>query len=347
MNRNYFYIILGIAGFCLLLILFSLIKDFSKTTPAPKYVNFPVAPFKSYISGLGVVQASGGNISLGAPTDRIVDKLRVHVGDTVQKDQVLIELQNKDLRAELELQKVALETAEVNLEKLKSFPRKEDIVSAQTALQSAKIELEQAQNQYEAVKGLQNNRSLSLEEVNRRYYNYQLAEAKFEEAKSQAAKVEQGTWKPDLELGQLQVRQAQASVDRIEAEIEKTIIRSPINGTVIEVKTHVGEYPSYPVLIVGDTKELDVKVSINQFDAPFFKPSAKAVAYVQGDPNNQLDLEFLRLTPYLVSKQDISNNVKEIVDTKVLQATYKIKNQNPPIYVGQPLDVYIEAEFNP
>jgi multidrug efflux pump subunit AcrA (membrane-fusion protein) len=326
-------------------VLFSLIKDASKSVPAPKYVNFPVAPFKSYISALGIVESDGGNISLGGPTDRIVDQICVHAGEKVKKGQVLVQLQNRDLRAELEIQKVAKENAQLNVEKLQSLPRKEDVALAESAVKSSEIELHAAKGQYEMVEGLQRTKALSLEEINRRYYNLQLAEAKVAQAEAEAEKVKQGTWKPDLEMAQLQVKQAEANIERIRAEIDKTVVRSPIDGSVIEIKTHAGEYPSYPMMIIGDTQELDLKVSINQFDAPYFNKKAKAVAYVQGDPNTQIELEFLRLTPYLTSKQNIANDVKEVVDTKVLQVVYRIKNQNAPLYVGQPMDVYIEAEY--
>ena len=40
----------------------------------------PLAPFHSYISGVGVVEASSDNISIGTPINRIVEKVLVKVG---------------------------------------------------------------------------------------------------------------------------------------------------------------------------------------------------------------------------------------------------------------------------
>lgn len=344
MNRNYFYIILGITLFCLLLIFFSLIREKESGAKPPDYVNFPVAPFKTYITGLGVVEGGGGNVKLGAATDRIVDSILVRTGQKVDKNQVLIALQNDDLKAELKIQKLAETTAQVNLDKLKNLPRKEDLVTAQAAVNNSELELEQAKKQYQMVEGLEKTRALSLEEINRRYFNYKAAELKLAQSEAEADKVKKGTWEPDLEAGKLQVLQARANVQKIEAELEKTLIRSPIAGTVVEIKTHTGEYPSYPVAIVGDIHDLEVKVSINQFDSHSFNPASKAVAFVQGNPKEEVELEFVKLIPYLQNKQNLSNDVKEVVDTKVLQVVYRIKNKNSGLYIGQPMDVYIETE---
>lgn len=345
MNRNYFYIILGITAFCLLLVFFSLLKDRETSVRPPDYVNFPVAPFKTYISGLGIVQANGGNIMLGAATDRVVKDIVVHTGDAITKDQVLILLQNDDLKAEVEIQKAAFETAKLNYEKLKDLPRKEDLILAESVLKSSELEYGQAKSQYEMVEGLEQNRAVSLEEIERRKVNYELAGQKLAQAEAEADKVKQGTWKPDLETAEWQQIQAGANMDRMQAEMDKTIIKSPVNGSVIEIKTHVGEYPTYPIAIVGDTSELELKVSINQYDAHYFNPQAKAVAYLQGDPKEEVELEFVRLIPYLTAKQNLSNDIKEVVDTKVLQVIYRIKNKNPRIFIGQPMDVYIQAEY--
>ena len=346
MTRNYFYIILGITGFCLLLILFSLIREKESDAKPPDYVKFPIAPFKTYITGLGIVEANGGNIKLGAATDRIVDKIVVHTGQKIGKNEPLILLQNDDLKAELEIQKVAYATSKLNLDKLKILPRKEDLQMSEAAVKNSELDLQQAQKQYQMVEGLERTKAMSLEEINRRYYNYKAAELKLDQSKAEAEKVRKGTWQPDLETAQLQVLQADANVKRIQAEIDKTLIRSPVDGTVVEVKTHVGEYPTYPIAIVGDTSELELKVSINQFDSHLFNPKAHAVAFVQGNPKEEVELQFVKLIPYLTSKQNLSNDVKEVVDTKVLQVIYRIKNRNPDLYIGQPMDVYIETEHH-
>jgi multidrug efflux pump subunit AcrA (membrane-fusion protein) len=249
---------------------------------------------------------------------------------------------------------VAYEIALARLKKLESLPRQEDVHAAEAALKSAEVELNQAKTQYDMVQGLQDTRALSQQEINRRRFNYEQAEAKFQQAQADVNKTKGGTWKPDLQIAYLEAQEAKSNVSRIEAEIQRTIIRSPIDGKVLQIKIHEGESPlgvNGPLMIVGNTDEMDLKVSINQFDAPYFRSNARAVAFLRGSARIEFPLEFIRLVPYLVSKQNLTNEITEKVDTRVLQVIYRIKNDAQTkdniynIYVGQQMDVFIEAEF--
>jgi multidrug efflux pump subunit AcrA (membrane-fusion protein) len=160
-------------------------------------------------------------------------------------------------------------------------------------------------------------------------------------------KVKAGTWKPDLAIAALQVEQAKTSVERVQAEIDRTIIRSPIDGKVLQINIHEGESPATinKLMIVGNTDEIYLKVSINQFDAPYFRPEAQAVAFLRGNAHMEFALEFIRLVPYLVQKQDFTTDITDKNDTRVLQVIYRIKDTDHNVFVGQQMDVFIEAEF--
>jgi hypothetical protein len=98
-----------------------------------------------------------------------------------------------------------------------------------------------------------------------------------------------------------------------------------------------------PVMIVGDTEEMYLKISINQFDAARYRSGAAAVAFLQGDARNEFALEFVRLEPYLVDKQNLSNQLAEKVDTRVLHVIYRFKGSPKNLFVGQQMDVFIEV----
>lgn len=138
--------------------------------------------------------------------------------------------------------------------------------------------------------------------------------------------------------------------DRIQTDIQRTIIRSPLNGKVLQIKIHEGEFPTAislqgPLMIVGNIDEIYLKVSINQFDAPYFRPEAHAVSFLRGNARVEFPLEFIRLEPFLVNKQNLTNEITEKVDTRVLQVIYRIITKDEKIFVGQQMDVFIEAQF--
>ena len=349
MNRNYFLVIAFIAIGCLFLIFFSLWREIESPGTKEPAILPPLAPYHSYISGVGIVEASSDNVFIGASLNRVVDEVFVSVGDRVKKGDVLFRLEDRDLRAELQVQQDGYEIALAKWQRLKSMPRSEDLAATVAALNSSQAELELTKNQYEMVLGLADLRAISQEDKNRRHFNYQQAQAKWQQAQADYHKIKAGTWKPDLDISQLEARQAQANVRRVQAEIQRTVIQSPIDGTVLQVKVHEGEFSSLdalkmPMMILGNTDEMFLRVSINQLDIPYFHKNASAVAFSQGDSHIEFPLEFVRVEPFLVVKENLTNELTEKVDTRVLQIIYRIKKNDHRVFVGQQMDVFIETE---
>ncbi len=347
MNRHYFFWVIGITIASVALIFYSMWKTAIPPSPPPLMMSYPVPPFKSSISALGIVEASSDNISIGVPINRIVEKVLAHVGQSIKKGDLLFALENQDLVAELSERKINYEIARAKLKKMENFPRKEDLDSAESSLKVSEIALEQATSQYEMVQALRDSRALSRQEIKKRKFDYEEALAQYQNELSRFNKIKSGTWKPDLEITALEAKQAQASVERIEAEINRTLIRSPIDGKVLQVNIHEGESPASlkNLMIVGNTEEVFLKVSINQYDAPYFRPKAPAVAFLRGNSQMEFALEFVRLLPYLVNKQNVTSEITDKSDTKVLQVIYRIKNEDHNVFVGQQMDVFIEAKF--
>ena len=57
----------------------------SKPIVQKQQIPPPKAPFSTYIFGVGLVEASSGNIYIGSPVSRIVEKVLVTVGQRVKK----------------------------------------------------------------------------------------------------------------------------------------------------------------------------------------------------------------------------------------------------------------------
>jgi hypothetical protein len=51
----------------------------------------------------------------------------------------------------------------------------------------------------------------------------------------------------------------------------------------------------------------------------------------------------VRFEPYVVPKMSLTGDSTERVDTRVLQIIYSFDRGDMPIFVGQQMDVYIEA----
>ncbi|MDP1880063.1 MAG: hypothetical protein Q8K60_03885 [Parachlamydiaceae bacterium] len=353
MNRGYFKWIILIAIGCVALIAYFMHQEkIRQAEPKHEKIgSWPNTPFKSYIAAVGIVESSSGNIHIGSPVNRIVDQIQVRVGNKIKTGDVLFTLEAHDLEADLFSREVEYENAVAQLKKLESLPREEDIAIADAQFKAAETEYELAKSQFERVDGLQNSGAMSQEQVNNKKYAFEIAGAKYEQAKADLTKAKLGAWGPDLEIAKLQVKQSQALVQRVQSDLERTIVRSPIDGTVLQIKIHEGEYPPTELsgtqaMIIGNTDPLHLRVSINQFDSSYYNPKAPAVAYVQGNSQVEFPLYFVHLEPYFVPKNNLSNSITEKVDTRVLQAIYCFEEGEERVYVGQQMDVFIEANFS-
>lgn len=76
----------------------------------------PETPFARTVAGVGLVEASTENISVGSPAAGVVTTIFVKLGDQVRAGAPLFELDGRALQAELKLKQAAVKAAEVALE---------------------------------------------------------------------------------------------------------------------------------------------------------------------------------------------------------------------------------------
>jgi len=153
--------------------------------------------------------------------------------------------------------------------------------------------------------------------------------------------------KRELDVANSQIAAAQASIEAAKVLIERTIVRSPIDGTVLQNNIAVGEFVSpqsqVPPLVIGNTAEVQVRADVDEQIAPRVKPGKNAVGYIKGEPDKPIQLEFVRIEPYVVPKRSLTGYTSERIDTRVLQVIFKFPNSlEHPVYVGQQMDLYIE-----
>lgn len=344
MHRKYIYVILGLTLFCLILIFVFFIGKPSKKEAVEIQVEQP--PFPTYISGVGIVEPKSGNIHIGSYFNRNIEKIDVSINEKVKKGDVLFRLYHSDLLAQLRIKQQEYEKMLANLDKLKALPRNEDLAIAKEVLNKAQAALEGSKSQYQMVSNLSNPQSISQEEQDRRLYGYRQAEAAFKESEAQYLKVQSGAWQPEVKIAQHEVEQAKADIDAIELEIQRTSIKSPLDGTVLKIDIREGEIsdPNKTSMILGNTDELYLRVSIDQFNIMMFHPNCPAVAFRQGDHSQEFPLKFIHIDPIMVPKKYLTNDVNEKVDTQVFETVYSIAKKDAPLIVGEQMDVYINAE---
>ena len=268
------------------------------------------APFASYLGGSGLVEASNQNLSIGTSLPGIVKLVAVKVGERVQEGQVLFQIDDRELHADLLLK-------EANL------------LKAQSTVLEAQASQADAGHQYALVAHSLNSKAVSLDDVQKRKDALGLANAKILSA--QAA-----------------VKASQADLFGTRTSLARLVVRAPMAGEVLQVNVRAGEYAptgvlTTPLLRLGSLDQLNVRVDIDENDAWRFTPGTRAKAFLRGNRDLNSFVTFVRVEPYITPKVSLTGSSSERVDTRVLQVIYSFDRRALPAYVGQQMDVFIET----
>jgi multidrug resistance efflux pump len=153
----------------------------------------------------------------------------------------------------------------------------------------------------------------------------------------------------DLQIAKKDVEVSLARINETLVNIKRSTIQAPIDGKILDINLHVGEnaqlnpYKKNFQLLFGNLDSYHIRVYIDETDAWRVYKKAPATAYVRGNSSIKIPLEFIQIEPYVIPKANLTGANQERVDTRVLQVIYKFNKNHLPVYVGQLVDVYIEA----
>jgi RND family efflux transporter MFP subunit len=152
------------------------------------------------------------------------------------------------------------------------------------------------------------------------------------------------------DTAEAQYLQAQANLEAARTDLERLTVRAPVDGEVMQLKLHPGEFAptgvlTQPLLLLGNVEPMNVRVNVDENDAWRVRPNAEAIGYLRGNNQIRAPLRFVRFEPYVVPKMSLTGDTTERVDTRVLQVIYSFERGSLPIYVGQQMDIYIDASL--
>ena len=290
--------------------IFTVINSNKPTPIAPAVTEPASAPYKSFIASSGIVEAQSRNIEIGTPLPGIVKTLNVKVGDKVKAGAALFSIDDRDTRATLAIKQA-------------------DLTKAKADLLIAKATLEDARTLNNLATAVTDRRAISAEELLKRHNTVSIAQARVESAHAF-------------------IQQAEANLADTQTTLNRLTILAPVAGDVLQVNIRPGEFAQAgsvnpALLMLGNLDQVHVRVDIDENDAWRFDKTRKAVAFLRGNRSFEVNLELAYVEPYVIPKKSLTGDSNERVDTRVLQALYRFDRKQLPIFVGQQMDVFIEA----
>jgi HlyD family secretion protein len=322
----------------------------NRPVPISQPVAQPAATqFSSFIAGAGLVEPSSELIAIGTPVAGIVAAVPVTVGEHVKSGAILFQLDDRAQQAQLKMDEAAVLAAHAQLNHVLATPRAEDLPVIQARVAQAAVATADAKSQLALAESITVSGAISVDALNHLRFAVAGADARHQEAQAELNRLKAGPWSVEVAVAQAQVAQAQAKVAATRVEIERTIIRANRDAQVLQVRVRVGEFApagvvSNPLMLLGATQELHVRIDIDENDAWRLKPGAAAECYVRGNNRLHTALRFVRSEPYVIPKRSLTGDSAERVDTRVLQVVYAFDPNMLPVHVGQQVDAFVAAD---
>ena len=137
------------------------------------------------------------------------------------------------------------------------------------------------------------------------------------------------------DTAEAQYLQAQANLEAAKTDLERLTVRAPVDGQVMQLKVHLGEFAptgvlAQPLILFGSVEPMNVRVDVDENDAWRVRASADAIGFLRGNRQIKVPLKFVRFEPYVIPKVSLTGQPTERVDTRVMQAIYSFERGDLP-----------------
>jgi HlyD family secretion protein len=269
-------------------------------------VNVSAAGDQVILSATGYIIAAH-KIEVASKVNGRVAWIGVDKGDKVKAGQVLVRLEDDEYRAQVTQQRGQLENLKGRELEIKNGNRPEEIEKARYDVSQAKADLDNAKVSLDRTKQLAESGVFSKQSLDD-------AQAKYDNAVAKVASLQRLL---DLEvLGPRQeqttqivgqVEQARGALDYAQTQLDNTIIRAPITGTILDRNVERGEFITTGfvgdkgakgyIVTMADLNDLQVELDISQNDFPKLAPTQKGKITTDAYPDIPYDGVIEQVSP--------------------------------------------------
>lgn len=324
-----------ISVICILLVIaigFTIYKTkTAKTTNTQntvKYTTLKKTNISTTINSSGAIK-SGDSTNIYSNLEYNVASINVEVGDVVKKGDVLATIDTTTLQEQIAEAEQTLASNETknnislsnakqkyeNLKYLYDNNLNSDIINAENALDSAKLDLEKKTKAYDYNKVMFDNGEISQQDLNDKKIEFETAKNTYDKAtvSLEATKINA---KQALSEAKNSYDSAQAAVDdksnRLAFEDKKKKLQdaqviATVDGTVTNVNAVVGVQASGALFVIQDLGNLIVNASVDETDIGKIKVDQKARITTDASGNEIIEGQVINVEP-VSSTQSASNS---------------------------------------
>lgn len=241
----------------------------------------------------------------------------VEKGDHVQEGQVLVRLEDQEFRAQYEQAAGAAESARAQLLELEHGSRPQEIQQSDHNLSEAQATAANDKITLDRTKQLFDDGVMSRQALDDATAKYEASEQRANslEQSYQLAKI--GPRAEEIARAKGALMQAEGQAAYAKSQLDATVIRAPITGTILDRSVEKGELltgqfaaAARPVFSLANLKDLQVELDIAQDDFARLGPKQKGIVTVDAYPDRKYHGQIAEISPE-------ANRQKATVQVKV------------------------------
>lgn len=320
------YILGGIAVVVILGLSALAYRTFSSPTPEVEVVR-AAAVTSGNEEGAIVLSATGyivahHTINVNSKVTGRLEWIGVEKGDRVKEGQVLVRLENQEFRASYDQARGAVENARAYLDELQHGSRPEEIQQAQHNLDEARATLANDKITLDRTKELAAGGVDSKQQLDDATAKFQADQERADSLAKAFELAKIGPRPEEIARAQGALAQTEGQLDYARSQLDATVIRAPVTGTILDRTAEKGELitaqfasaaaggPQGSVVSLADLNDLQVELDIAQADFARLFPGQKALVTTDVYPDKVYDGEIAQISPE-------ANRQKATVQVKV------------------------------
>jgi HlyD family secretion protein len=247
------------------------------------------------VAGSTVLSASGyvvahHKISVNSKVTGRVAWIGVEKGDKVKEGQVLVRLEDQEFRAQYEQARGAVESAKARLAELEHGSRPEEIQQAEHNLSEARATAVNDKTNLDRTRNLFSQGVVSKQALDDATARYDASQQRVHSLEQSFRLAQIGPRSEQIQRARGDLLQAEGQMAFAKSQLDATVIRAPVSGTILERTAEKGELvtaqfasgaeggPRGSVVALADLSDIQVELDIAQDD--FAKLAPKQAATV-------------------------------------------------------------------
>lgn len=241
----------------------------------------------------------------------------VEKGDKVKEGQVLVRLEDQEFRAQYDQARGAADSARAQLAQLQHGSRPEEIQQTEHNLSEARATAANDKTTLERTKTLVAQGVLSQQALDDATAKYGASQQRVNSLQQSYQLSKLGPRVEEIARAQGALTQAEGQAAYAKSQLDATVIRAPISGTILDRSVEKGELltgqfasAARPVFSLANLEDIQADLDVAQDDFAKLTPHQKAVVTVDAFPDLKWDGVIAEVSPE-------ANRQKATIEVKV------------------------------